>query len=184
MAMQTVSPGQKQWLGHPRGLSTLFFTEMWERFSYYGMRGILLLFLVASVKSGGFGLTDRTGSAIYGLYVRFVSLMPLRGGWVGARILGQRRAVFLGGCIIAAGHFSMAVPTVPTFYAGLVLIVVGTGLLKPNVSAMEADVYPEVRARPASEFSVFYSGIYVGALVGPLVCVFLGEKVNWHLGFS
>ena len=184
MAMQTVSAGQKQWLGHPRGLSTLFFTEMWERFSYYGMRGILLLFLVASVKSGGFGLTDRTGAAIYGLYVGFVYLMALPGGWVADRILGQRRAVFLGGCIIAAGHFSMAVPTVPTFYAGLVLIVVGTGLLKPNVSAMVADLYPEGGSRRDAGFSVFYSGINVGALVGPLVCGFLGEKVNWHLGFS
>ncbi|MDQ2979299.1 MAG: peptide MFS transporter [Acidobacteriota bacterium] len=184
MAMQTVSASQKQWLGHPRGLSTLFFTEMWERFSYYGMRGILLLFLVASVKTGGFGLTDRTGSAIYGLYVGFVYLMALPGGWVADRILGQRRAVFLGGCIIAAGHFSMAVPTVPTFYAGLVLIVCGTGLLKPNVSAMVADLYPEGGSRRDAGFSVFYSGINVGALVGPLVCGFLGEKVNWHLGFS
>jgi proton-dependent oligopeptide transporter, POT family len=184
MAMQTASASQKQWLGHPRGLSTLFFTEMWERFSYYGMRGILLLFLVASVKTGGFGLTDRTGSAIYGLYVGFVYLMALPGGWVADRILGQRRAVFLGGCIIAAGHFSMAVPSVPTFYAGLVLIVVGTGLLKPNVSAMVADLYPEGGSRRDAGFSVFYSGINVGALVGPLVCGFLGEKVNWHLGFS
>src|ERR1700730_12179597 len=184
MAMQTVSAGQKQWLGHPRGLSTLFFTEMWERFSYYGMRGLLLLFLVASVQTGGFGLTDRTGAAIYGLYVGFVYLMALPGGWVADRILGQRRAVFVGGCFIAAGHFSMALPTVPTFYAGLVLIVVGTGLLKPNVSAMVADLYPEGGSRRDAGFSVFSSGISAGPLVGPLVCGFLGKKVNWHLGFS
>ena len=184
MPAQPTAASQKQWLGHPRGLSTLFFTEMWERFSYYGMRGILLLFLVASVQTGGFGLTDRTGAAIYGLYVGFVYLMALPGGWVADRILGQRRAVFLGGCIIAAGHFSMAVPTVPTFYAGLVLIVIGTGLLKPNVSAMVGDLYPEGGSRRDAGFSVFYSGINVGALVGPLVCGFLGEKVNWHLGFS
>ena len=178
------NPADRQWLGHPRGLSTLFFTEMWERFSYYGMRGILLLFLVASVKTGGFGLTDRTGAAIYGLYVGFVYLMALPGGWVADRILGQRRAVFVGGCIIAAGHFSMAVPTVPSFYSGLVLIVIGTGLLKPNVSAMVADLYPEGGSRRDAGFSVFYSGINVGALIGPLVCGFLGEKINWHLGFS
>src|SRR5881409_3478500 len=137
------SAADRGFFGHPRGLSTLFFTEMWERFSYYGMRGILLLFLVATVGNGGFGLTDRTGAAIYGLYVGFVYLMALPGGWVADRILGQRRAVFLGGCVIAAGHFSMAIPTVPSFYLGLVLIVVGTGLLKPNVSAMVADLYPE-----------------------------------------
>ena len=175
---------QKQWLGHPRGLSTLFFTEMWERFSYYGMRGILLLFLVNAVATGGFGMTDRTASAIYALYVGMVYLMALPGGWIADRILGQRRAVFVGGCFIAAGHFSMAMPTVPTFYLGLCLIVVGTGLLKPNVSAMVADLYPEGGARRDAGFSVFYSGINVGAMIGPLVCGYLGEKVNWHLGFG
>jgi proton-dependent oligopeptide transporter, POT family len=173
-----------RFFGHPRGLSTLFFTEMWERFSYYGMRGILLLFLVASIQNGGFGLTDRTGAAIYGLYVGLVYLMALPGGWVADRILGQRRAVFLGGCFIAAGHFSMALGLVATFYLGLVLIIIGTGLLKPNVSAMVADLYPEGGLRRDAGFSVFYSGINVGAMTGPLVCGFLGEKVNWHLGFG
>jgi POT family proton-dependent oligopeptide transporter len=175
---------QKQWLGHPRGLSTLFFTEMWERFSYYGMRGILILFLVASVRTGGFGMTDQTAAAIYGLYTATVYLLALPGGWIADRVLGQRRAVFIGGCIIAAGHFSMAIPTVATFYLGLVLIVIGTGLLKPNVSAMVGDLYPEGGARRDAGFSVFYSGINVGAMAGPLVCGFLGEKINWHLGFS
>ena len=180
----TTPASQRQWLGHPRGLSTLFFTEMWERFSYYGMRGILILFLVASVQTGGVGLTDKTAAAIYGLYTGFVYLMALPGGWVADRILGQRSAVFLGGCIIAAGHFSMAVPTVPTFYGGLVLIVIGTGLLKPNVSAMVGDLYPRGSAKRDAGFSIFYSGINVGALIGPLVCGWLGERVNWHLGFS
>jgi POT family proton-dependent oligopeptide transporter len=182
-ANQTPAAG-KQWFGHPRGLSTLFFTEMWERFSYYGMRGILLLFLVNAVATGGFGMTDKTASAIYGLYVGLVYLMALPGGWIADRILGQRRAVFLGGSIIAAGHFSMAVPTVPTFYLGLCLIVVGTGLLKPNVSAMVGDLYPEGGARRDAGFSIFYSGINTGALFGPIVCGYLGEKVNWHLGFG
>ncbi|HYK40816.1 MAG TPA: peptide MFS transporter [Thermoanaerobaculia bacterium] len=183
-AAQPSAASQKQWLGHPRGLSTLFFTEMWERFSYYGMRGILILFLVASAQTGGFGLTDKTAAAIYGLYTGFVYLMALPGGWVADRILGQRNAVFVGGCIIAAGHFSMAVPTVATFYVGLVLIVIGTGLLKPNVSSMVGDLYPPGSPRRDAGFSVFYSGINVGALAGPLVCGFLGERVNWHLGFS
>jgi POT family proton-dependent oligopeptide transporter len=177
-------PQARRWFGHPRGLSTLFFTEMWERFSYYGMRGILLLFLVNAVATGGFGMNDKRASAIYGLYVGMVYLMALPGGWVADRILGQRRAVFLGGCIIAAGHFSMAVPTVPTFYLGLCLIVIGTGLLKPNVSAMVGDLYPEGGARRDAGFSIFYSGINTGALFGPIVCGFLGEKVNWHLGFG
>jgi POT family proton-dependent oligopeptide transporter len=182
--MTETNAAGKQWLGHPRGLSTLFFTEMWERFSYYGMRGILILFLVASVQTGGFGLTDKTAAAIYGLYTGFVYLMALPGGWVADRILGQRGAVFLGGCIIAAGHFSMAIPTVPTFYLGLVLIVIGTGLLKPNVSSMVGDLYPQGSARRDAGFSIFYSGINVGALLGPIVCGWLGERVNWHLGFS
>ncbi|HEX9150400.1 MAG TPA: peptide MFS transporter [Thermoanaerobaculia bacterium] len=182
--MTQANPADKKWFGHPRGLSTLFFTEMWERFSYYGMRGILLLFLVATIQNGGFGLTDRTGAAIYGMYVGLVYLMALPGGWVADRILGQRRAVFIGGCFIAAGHFSMAIGSVATFYLGLCLIVIGTGLLKPNVSAMVADLYPEGGNRRDAGFSIFYSGINVGAMLGPLVCGFLGEKVNWHLGFG
>lgn len=183
MSSQTPA-SQKQWFGHPRGLSTLFFTEMWERFSYYGMRGILLLFLVNAVATGGFGMSDKTAAAIYGLYVGLVYLMALPGGWVADRILGQRRAVFLGGSIIAAGHFSMAIPSVPTFYLGLCLIVIGTGLLKPNVSAMVGDLYPEGGARRDAGFSIFYSGINTGALFGPLICGYLGEKVNWHMGFG
>ncbi|HEY7113306.1 MAG TPA: peptide MFS transporter [Thermoanaerobaculia bacterium] len=174
----------KQWFGQPRGLSTLFFTEMWERFSYYGMRGLLILFLVASVRSGGFGMTDEVAAAIYGLYVCCVYLFALPGGWVADRILGQQNAVFVGGCIIAAGHFSMAIPSVPTFYLGLCLIVVGTGLLKPNVSAIVGDLYPEGGVRRDAGFSIFYAGINTGAFAGPIVCGFLGEHINWHLGFG
>ena len=177
-------PGGKTWFGHPRGLSTLFFTEMWERFSYYGMRALLILFLVASVQNGGFGLTDKKAAAIYGLYTAGVYLMALPGGWIADRIFGQRRAVFIGGCVIAAGHFSMAVPTVPSFYLGLCLIVIGTGLLKPNVSAMVGDLYPEGGARRDSGFSFFYMGINSGAFIGPFICGFLGERVNWHFGFG
>ncbi len=185
MPVTTQTPdAQKQWFGHPRGLSTLFFTEMWERFSYYGMRGLLILFLVASVKSGGFGMTDQSAAAIYGLYVGLVYLMALPGGWVADRLIGHRRAVFVGGCFIAAGHFSMAIPIVPTFYLGLCLIIIGTGLLKPNVSTMVGDLYPESGARRDAGFSVFYSGINLGAFVGPLICGYLGERVNWHFGFS
>ncbi len=178
------APVGREWFGHPRGLSTLFFTEMWERFSYYGMRGILILFLVAAAQTGGFGMTDERAAAIYGLYTAGVYLLALPGGWIADRILGQRNAVFLGGCIIAAGHFSMAIPTVPSFYLGLALIVCGTGLLKPNVSAMVGDLYPEGGARRDSGFSIFYAGINTGAFIGPLICGFLGENVNWHIGFG
>ena len=182
--MNTTTVDGKQWLGHPRGLATLFFTEMWERFSYYGMRGILLLFLVASVQNGGFGMTDRTGAAIYGLYVGFVYLMALPGGWVADRILGQRRAVFIGGCFIAAGHFSMAIGTVATFYLGLCLIVIGTGLLKPNASTLVGSLYEQGDKRRDAGFSIFYMGINLGAFIGPLVAGWLAQKVDWHLGFA
>jgi POT family proton-dependent oligopeptide transporter len=170
--------------GHPAGLTTLFFTEMWERFSYYGMRGLLVLFLKASIEDGGFALSAVTATAIYGLYTSSVYLIGLPGGWIADRILGYRRAVFLGGVIIAAGHFSMALGWVVSFYLGLVLIVIGTGLLKPNVSAIVGDLYPEGGARRDAGFSVFYMGINLGAFIGPLLCGYLGEKVNWHLGFA
>ena len=169
--------------GHPRGLMTLFFTELWERFSYYGMRGLLVLFLADAMR-GGFGMDAQTAGAIYGLYTGMVYLLALPGGWIADRILGQRQAVFIGGCVIAAGHFSMAIPATETFYLGLVLIVIGTGLLKPNVSAIVGDLYPEGGGRRDAGFSIFYMGINIGAFVGPLICGYLGENIDWHLGFS
>lgn len=170
--------------GHPRGLSTLFFTEMWERFSYYGMRALLVLFMTDLVANGGLGMTDVTATAIYGLYTFAVYAVALPGGWIADRITGQRQAVLIGGIIIAVGHLTLAIPTLSAFYLGLVLIVLGTGLLKPNVSAIVADLYPEGGARRDAGFSIFYMGINLGALAGPLVCGTLGERVNWHLGFS
>lgn len=173
------------WLGHPRGLSTLFFTELWERFSYYGMRGILVLFLTDAVR-GGFGMTTETAGAIYGLYTAAVYMVALPGGWIADRLIGQRNAIFNGGIIIAAGHFTMAlVEVIPTaFYVGLVLIVIGTGLLKPNVSAIVGGLYPEGGSRRDAGFSIFYMGINIGAFMGPLVCGKLGEQVSWHYGFG
>jgi len=168
---------------HPRGLYTLFFTEMWERFSYYGMRALLVLFMADSVR-GGFGLSDKTATSIYGLYTAAVYLAALPGGWVADRLLGAQRAVWFGGIIIAAGHFSLAIPSVQTFYLGLVLVVVGTGLLKPNVSAIVGQLYPEGGARRDAGFTIFYMGINLGAAIGPMICSTLGEKVNWHYGFG
>lgn len=169
---------------HPKGLQVLFFTEMWERFSYYGMKAILFLFLVGSIERGAMGLDTKMAAAIYGLYTAMVYLLALPGGWIADRILGQRNSIFIGGCIIAAGHFSMAIPSDVTFFAGLILIVTGTGLLKPNVSAIVGELYPEGGAKRDAGFSIFYMGINVGAFVGPLICGFLGETIDWHLGFS
>ena len=190
--MSDANAAQEQWFGHPRGLSTLFFTELWERLSYYGMRAILVLFMVDAVQTGGFGLTDGKATAIYGLYTAAVYLFALPGGWVADRLIGQQRAVFVGGAIIAAGHFTMALPIIPgmhglsefSFFLGLILIVLGTGLLKPNVSAVVGQLYPEKGAQRDAGFSLFYMGINIGAFAGPLICGYLGEDVNWHLGFS
>jgi POT family proton-dependent oligopeptide transporter len=172
------------WLGHPRGLSTLFFTEMWERFSYYGMRGLLVLFMTSAAATGGMGLDDVTATAIYGLYTASVYLVALPGGWIADHLLGLRRSVFWGGCIIAAGHFTLAIPSTRSFYLGLALIVIGTGLLKPSISTVVGELYPEGGARRDAGFSIYYMGINLGAFLGPLVCGLLGEHVNWHLGFS
>ncbi len=181
----------KTFFGHPRGLATLFFTEMWERFSYYGMRALLVLFMTAATieANPGLGFSTGTATAIYGLYTFFVYVLSLPGGWVADNLWGQRKAVFVGGVIIALGHFTMAAPLVglpeqPSFFLGLIFIVFGTGLLKPNVSTIVGDIYPEGGARRDAGFSIFYMGINLGAFIGPLICGFLGEKVNWHMGFS
>jgi proton-dependent oligopeptide transporter, POT family len=169
---------------HPRGLSTLFFTEMWERFSYYGMRALLVLFMVDPVAHGGLGFSDQTAAAIYGLYTAAVYLVALPGGWIADRLLGAQRAVWIGGLVIAAGHFVLGVPSLTAFFLGLVLVVVGTGLLKPNISAMVGQLYPEGGARRDAGFTIFYMGINLGGMLGPLVCSTLGEKLNWHYGFT
>ena len=156
--------------GHPRGLATLFLTEMWERFTYYGMRALLVLFLVGAVSTGGFGLDDRTAVAIYGLYTAAVYLAGLPGGWIADRLIGAQRAVLSGGAAIMAGNALLAMSTTPRgFYLGLVVVVIGVGLLKPNVSAIVAGLYPEGGARLDSAFTIFYIGINVGAFLGPLV---------------
>jgi POT family proton-dependent oligopeptide transporter len=170
--------------GHPRGLSTLFFTEMWERFSYYGMRALLILFMTAPAAQGGLGFDTVVAGAIYGLYTSSVYMACLPGGWIADRLVGPRRAVLYGGILIAAGHFSMAVPALPMFYLGLTLIVLGTGLLKGNVAVVVGYLYSKEDQRRDAGFSIFYMGINLGAFIAPLVCSYLGQKVNWHAGFG
>ncbi len=169
---------------HPRGLATLFLTEFWERFSYYGMRALLILFMIASVERGGLGFDVVKAGAIYGIYVAMAYLAMLPGGWIADRLIGQRKAVLYGGLIIACGHYALAIPRTPTFYVGLGLIVLGTGLLKPNVSTMVGQLYGPNDVRRDAGFSIFYMGINLGALVAPLLCSYVGEKINWHYGFG
>lgn len=173
-----------RFFGHPRGLSTLFFVEMWERFSYYGMRALLILFMVAPAERAGLGFSDGKAGAIYGLYTGTVYLLSLPGGWMADRLFGQRRAVLYGGILIAMGHFSMAAASLQTFYLGLLLIVLGTGLLKPNASTMVGQLYAPGDARRDAGFSIYYMGINLGAGISPLICGYVGEKINWHYGFA
>jgi POT family proton-dependent oligopeptide transporter len=177
--------------GHPRGLATLFFTEMWERFSYYGLRPLLVLFMAAALAEGGFGFSRDQASAIVGIYGFSVYLASLPGGWVADRLLGLQRAIFIGAVLITCGHLSIGLSGLAgpgggklPFFLGLVLIVLGTGLLKPNISAIVGDLYPEGGSRRDAGFSIFYMGINVGAFAGQLITGALGEKIGWHWGFG
>jgi POT family proton-dependent oligopeptide transporter len=178
----------RSFFGHPRGLATLFFTEMWERFSFYGLRPLLVLFMTAALANGGFGFDRTQASAIVGIYAASVYLASLPGGWVADRLLGLRRAIQVGAVFISAGHISIALSAFAgsqlPFFLGLILIVIGTGLLKPNISAIVGDLYPEGGARRDAGFSIFYMGINIGATVGQIVTGGLGEKVGWHWGFG
>jgi POT family proton-dependent oligopeptide transporter len=189
----------RAFFGHPRGLSTLFFSEMWERFSYYGMRGFLLLYMTASVATGGLGLDTGFAAVIYGVYTSSVYMMNIPGGWLADRVLGQRQAVLYGGILIAAGHYSLALPANATFYLGLLLIVLGTGLLKPNISVIVGQLYSQKDARRDAAFSLFYMGINLGAFLGPVITGFLVQEdwfrarltgwgldpnSAWHWGFG
>lgn len=178
---------QPTWLGHPRGLVTLFMTEFFERFTYYGMRALLILFLTAATTAdnAGFGIPRENAGAIYGLYTGAVYLFSLPGGWVADRLIGQRRAVFWGGVMIMLGNFTLALPaSPPVFYLGLAIIVLGVGLLKPNISAIVGELYrDQPGARRDAGFSIFYMGINLGAFIAPLIAGTIGEGWSWRGGF-
>ncbi len=188
-----------RFFGHPRGLSTLFFTEMWERFSYYGMRAILILFMTAPIAVGGLQFDVAKAGVIYGTYTALVYMLSLPGGWIADRFLGQRRATLYGGIIIMLGHISLAIPSLTSFYLGLGLVTIGTGLLKPNVSTMVGQLYGDDHARRDAGFSIFYMGINTGAFLAPLACGWLAQsqefkrilssagiapETSWHWGFG
>ncbi len=178
-------PGaDRSFFGHPRGLATLFATELWERFSYYGMRAILVLFLTAEAAKGGLGWSDGLASGLYAVYVALVYMLPIPGGWLADRVLGPRKATLWGGIVIALGHYTLAIPGEASVYVGLVLVAAGTGLLKPNISAMVGTLYPRDDERRDAGFTIFYLSINIGAFFAPLVCGFLAEEINWHVGFG
>jgi proton-dependent oligopeptide transporter, POT family len=180
----TTTTADTRFFGHPRGLATLFFTEMWERFSYYGMRAFLILYMVAPATAGGLGFGDAEAASLYGTYTGSVWGASIVGGLIADRFLGQYRSVLVGGVIIMAGHFVLAFPPLPFFYGGLALLVVGTGLLKPSVSTMVGSLYDDADARRDAGFSIFYMGINLGALLGPLVAGYIAQRIDWHMGFA
>ena len=170
--------------GQPRGLATLFLTEMWERFTYYGIQAILILFMVAAVSRGGLGLDDRTSSSIFGLFLGSTYLLGLFGGWIADRLLGAQRAVISGGILIAAGSILLAIGNHAIFFLGLLVNAMGVGLLKPNVSAIVASLYPEGGARRDAGFSIFYMGINSGALLGSFFVPLCAAAFGWRVGFA
>jgi POT family proton-dependent oligopeptide transporter len=172
-------------LGQPNSLFVLFFTEMWERFSYYGMRALLVLFLISEASKGGWGWTREEATNLYGTYTMLVYLTPILGGYIADKLLGTRRSVVLGGFIIAAGHIALFFDTVPTFYLGLGLVILGTGLFKPNISAIVGQLYtPETEHARDGGYTLFYMGVNAGAFFGISLCGYIGEKISWHLGFG
>lgn len=176
---------EKTFLGQPKGLSTLFFTEMWERFSYYGMRAILVFFMYDTVTNGGLGLSQGTAVAIMSIYGSLVYMSSIIGGWVSDRLLGSNKSVFYGGILIMLGHIVLSLPIgITGLFISMFFIVIGTGLLKSNVSGMVGHLYSKDDLRRDAGFSIFYMGINIGGLIAPIIVGILGQKVNYHLGFS
>lgn len=172
-----------KFFGHPLGLAILFFTELWERFSYYGMRAILVLFLTSTIH-GGYGWSNYDALTLYGWYTMMVYVMSIPGGILADRVFGQRKMVMIGGALLVIGHFLLALPTKMAFFAGLVFIVLGVGGLKPNISTMVGGLYRQGDIRRDTGFTIFYIGINVGAFTASLIVSYVGEVYGWHYGFS
>ena len=171
--------------GHPKGLMTLFFTEMWERMSYYGMRGLLVLYMTIGVAGNpGMEWSNVQANAIYGIYAGMVYFLAVPGGWLADNLLGYQRAVMIGALIITLGHFTLAIPLEQTFILGLVFVAVGTGLLKPNISTIVGQLYQSNDSRRDAGYTIFYMSINIGSMLGFFVCGWLGEKIGWHWGFG
>ena len=183
MSQPPASP-LNDFFGHPPGLQPLFMTEMWERMSYYGMRALLVLFMTTAMMEGGLELTVASATAIYGLYTGAVYFMGLPGGWIADRLIGSQRAVWYGGVIIMCGHIVLAIPDQSTFFIGLILVVLGTGLLKPNITALVGQLYGKEDSRRDSGYTIYYMGINIGAFIGYGVTGALAEGVGWHWGFG
>jgi len=184
------TPNAGTLFGHPKGLFLLFGTEMWERFGYYGMRALLVLYLIASVQDGGFGWTNQEALRLYGFFTMAVYLTPVIGGWLADNFIGQRKAIIWGGIIFSAGYFTLGIPKSmivgmeeTVFYIGLALIITGNGLFKANVSSLVGDLYEDGDHRRDGAFTIFYMGINLGAFLAPITVGVLGETVNWHYGF-
>lgn len=176
---------QKGFFGHPKGLFTLFFTEFWERFSYYGMRAILVYYMYYQVSQGGLGMDEGIALSIMSIYGSLVYMSGIIGGWLADRIFGASKAVFYGGILIMFGHIALSIPgNIALFFISMVLIVIGTGLLKPNISSIVGELYSEKDQRRDSGFSIFYMGINLGGFIAPLIVGTLGMDYNFHLGFS
>jgi len=187
MTDSNILANQKQFLGHPVGLYILFLTEMWERFSYYGMRAILVLYLVAEVgiENAGLGWSNEDALALYGWYTMFVYVASIPGGIIADKILGQKKSVFVGGMLLVAGHSVLAIEAMWAFYTGLTLIVMGVGMLKPNISTMVGGLYPKhEQDKRDMGFYIFYMGINLGAAVSALLVGYIGETIGWHYGFG
>ena len=186
MSTTAIPVHERQLFGHPTGLYILFFTEMWERFSYYGMRALFVLFLVAETTSSnaGFGWTNEEALALYGTYTMLVYLASVPGGWVADRLLGQRKTVMLGGALLCIGHGVLAFNSEIAFYIGCLFIILGVGGLKPNISSMVGGLYKPKDERRDIGFYIFYMGINIGGFLAPILCGYIGEKYNWHYGFG
>ncbi|RUO81442.1 MFS transporter [Idiomarina tyrosinivorans] len=184
MTTKQSSKSDNSFFGQPAGLQTLFFTEMWERMSYYGMRALLVLFMTAALQEGGLEITVASATAIYGLYTGAVYFMGLPGGWMADRLIGGQKATWYGGIIIMCGHIVLAIPSNDTFFIGLILVVLGTGLLKPNISAMVGQLYDNDDDRRDGGYTLYYMGINLGSIIGYLVCGWLQADAGWHYAFG